>query len=268
MKALRKELSGMDASALSLVPRHEHWLRLMRERSGEIITNVLIPETDYLGFMAVHFHGKQRDHALAILKLEDHPDTVLIARSMVEGLCLLKWARQDAATRGLQWREFSLVLDWRDARRQLARGASPEVVRQIEARIAVHGDMLLSGAAMKALSQGEPLPADPYVKRWYRPQLKQIFEAVKGEALYEGPYHLASEWHHWSPGGLVFAMEYSEDSMSYSSGSPVLRLTALANAFQCLAETSMFVATHFDLPRASELVALTNDYIDELGGAP
>src|SRR5688572_22968758 len=48
-------------------------------------------EENNFAFMALTFLSKQRTHAQTILTLQDSRDSLLIARSMLEGLMLLLW---------------------------------------------------------------------------------------------------------------------------------------------------------------------------------
>lgn len=231
--------------------------------------DLTIAASDHFGFMAVQFHAKQIGHAHAVLQLGDHPDSALITRSMLEGLCLLKWAQQEPVARGLQWRMFSLVIDWRFAHEELKKGVDgmEAKLREIEERINEQSDALYSAKALEARRRGVPLPADPFVTTWYRPQLRQVFEAVGAGELYDGPYYLMSEWHHWSPGGLATAMWFAGDRMGYAPGSPMIHAGSLANAFQCLIETAQLVDSHFALGHEPEFLRLISDYVAEATAA-
>lgn len=224
-----------------------------------------IPPDDHLGFMAVQFHAKQLGHAEAVVLLGNHPDSALITRSMLEGLCLLKWARQDPVARGLQWRSFSLLIDWRFANAELQKGVDgmDAKLRELEERINERGDALYSAKAIEARKKSLPLPVDPYVRTWYRPQLRQIFEDVGAGDLYDGPYFFMSEWHHWSPGGLAQAMWFKDGEMGYAAKSPMVHAGALANGFQCLVETGQLLDAHFNLGHELEFAEMINAYVAE-----
>ena len=260
----------MEASALSLVPKHESYLRKMEALSRAIIVDVDVGADDHFGFIAVHFHAKQLDHSKAMLLLGGHPDAMLVARTMLEGLAFLKWCHHDPAIRALRWRMFTLVRSWRAASSAVQQGDASRVteMNDLSSQIGVHGDLLLSSKALKARSNKASLPADPYIRNWYDTRISDVFAAVKGSALYEGAYDFASEWIHWSPDGLVSSIAITNDSLQYSSSSPVVRVSALGEAFRAVAETSITLAKHFNLERASELEDLWNTYLDELGSDP
>lgn len=64
----------------------------LRDRLEELVALIRIamteggtaPADDHMAFMAYVFLSKQLDHAIGILQLDSHPDTQLIARSMLE----------------------------------------------------------------------------------------------------------------------------------------------------------------------------------------
>ena len=266
---LRAELRTLEDAASRVVPVIERWLKKLAPFCNSIVRGVPLQADDHLGFMALQFHAKQLGHAEAVVVLGDHPDTALIARSMLEGLCLLKWAKQDPVARGLQWRSFSLVIDWRFAKEEEKKDAPvmADKLRTIEQRIAEQGDALLSSKAIEARTKGTALPVDPYIRTWYRPQLRQVFEAVGAGDLYDGPYYFMSEWHHWSPGGLAQAMWFREGEIGYAAKSPMVHAASLANCFQCLVETSQLVNTHLGLGHDAAFADIINSYVADATSA-
>lgn len=260
---LRAELQSLEERASRAVPLFETRLRELHGVCDSMVAGKEFGSTDHFAFMALHFNAKQLGHAEAILQLSDHPDTALIARSMLEGLCLLKWTQQDPESRSLQWRSYGLVIDWRTAREQERNGVpgAPARREDLEKRIAERGDALLSTKALDARSKKEPLPSDPYLKTWYRPQIKQIFEAVGAQSLYEGPYFHMSEWHHWSPGGLAQAIWQQDNMVGYSAKSPVLRMGAVATAVQCVAETGEILDGRLALGQGAHIAEIIRSYV-------
>ncbi|HVZ49165.1 MAG TPA: DUF5677 domain-containing protein [Gemmatimonadaceae bacterium] len=214
--------------------------------------------------MALNFLSKQLQHAQALVRLAEHPDSSLVVRSMLEGLCLLKWTAQEP-TRALRWRQYAAILDVRTARAM--GGATADESSQIVAlaleRVSALGDEFLSEKALKARDEGRPAPTDPWVTRWYRPQLRQIFEAVQAEALYEGPYQSMSEWHHWSPGGLAQGMRRDGDALSFDARSRTVQAGSLASAFQCVAATALLVGEHFDLDGVVAIANITSAFTQD-----
>jgi len=259
--SLRAELQSIEAGAARSVPILQEWLRQLVSAAGTMTKSVSIPGSDHLGFMAVQFHAKQLHHAEGVTLLEDHADVSLISRSMLEGLCLLKWAAQDVS-RPLRWRMYSAVLDWRMVERMRAEGrpVDDEGAQRTAERAVALTDEFLSDKARKAKADGQPLPADPWVSRWYQPQLRQIFDAVGAGGLYDAPYFMMSEWHHWSPGGLAQGMRGGDGTFSFNPRSPMTQAGALATSFQCLAETALLVGEHFDLAQVVGVAEIVNAY--------
>lgn len=266
IEALKAELRGIESKAVTDIPRHRLYLRELCDVSRRTVRSFSIPETDNLGFMSVHFFEKQLGHASAIQILDGHRDTALVARSMLEGLCFLKWASHDSQ-RSLRWRLFTVIQEWRELRAGMAAKSIDHDARELELHtyLSEHHDAILSSRALQARQRGKALPADPYISTWYSAKLIDIFALVKAEELYAGPYGFASDWHHWSSAGLALAMEYEGYSLEYVRSSPVFQATAYANAFQCLAETSLFLVHHFELDGREPLEAVINRYVDELG---
>ena len=78
-------------------------------------------QTDDLQVMSLVFLTKQSDHIGSMIRLGEHLDVALVARSMIEGLVQLKWAAQKPQERALRWRAFAFVHDWRLGKELLAR---------------------------------------------------------------------------------------------------------------------------------------------------
>ena len=207
----------------------------------ERIVSVNIGRISHVRFMLVSFNNKQIEHARSILRLGESLDTMLIARSMLEGLAQLLWAMKEPRRRPLLWRSFTFVLDWRLLRRYRAEGrlVIPEVERHTRAGLRRYGHLFLTKAARKARAVGQPLPADPYVQRWYSEHEVEIFSDVGGLTLWEEVYGPFSEWHHWRPGAIGRLVSFDPNAMRFSmtSSSPAQVASALASAFLCLYQT-------------------------------
>ena len=74
---------------------------------------VNIGRGSHLRFMLASFAIKQSEHAKSRLKLGSSPDTMLIARTMIEGLSQMLWAAKRPRQRPLLWLTFVFVHDWR-----------------------------------------------------------------------------------------------------------------------------------------------------------
>ncbi len=244
------------------LPGLRRWASKLLALSDEI-GNIRYSENDHFGFMALSFLGKQREHMKSILILNESPDVVLIARSMIEGLCQLLWAAKDPDILGLRWRVYSFILDYRIIQTKIAAGESvdEESRARNEEGLRLYGDQFLTREARKKRNKGDPLPKDPYRKSWMKQQVRQTCEKVKGELLYEHLYTPFSGYHHWDPGGLGIAIKREHNRVLYSSKSPESAASALAVGFQCLLQTLEVVNKHLELGIASRIAELREGYI-------
>ncbi|HWR21755.1 MAG TPA: DUF5677 domain-containing protein [Verrucomicrobiae bacterium] len=191
--------------------------------------------------MLVSFAIKQTEHARSVLKLGTSPDTMLIARSMLEGLSQLLWAMKQPTRRPLLWRAFAFVLDWRLLQRHRAEGRTidSDVERHTHAGLRRHGRWFLTKEARQARANGRLLPLDPYVKNWYGEREVEIFRDVGGQVLLEHAYGPFSEWHHWRIGaiGRLVSFDAGAREFTMTTFRPSSVALAVACAFQCLWQT-------------------------------
>jgi hypothetical protein len=250
-----------DEKAKRDLPALRQWVNRLLALAHEMILHVRYSEEDHLGFMALCFLSKQIDHLKSIVTLTPSRDAVLVARSMIEGLCQLLWAAADPATRPLQWRAFAWVHDWRVMQAKVAQGelVDPERRTAIENALRQYGDQFLTSKARQARDQGAPLPPDPYHDNWRcGRQMRQICEAVRGEDLYRRLYEPFSDWHHWGVRGLGEAIERQGNRVVYSSLSPADSAAALASGFRCLLQTVELTDRHLGMGLASKVSELRN----------
>lgn len=223
-------------------------------------------ETDHLGFMALCFVSEQVEHLKSIRVLVDHGyhrDAGLIARSMMEGLCLLLWAAKDSPSRPLLWRSYAYVEDFRLMKRKEAAGESIEPARrtEIEKMLNQYGGQFLTKKARKAQREGKPVPTDPYRRTWGGRPVDQICDEVQGRLLYEHIYRGMSELIHWSPRGLGTAITRNGQGVTYSGVSPENAATALAVGFQALLQSFEILDEHLQLGEMQRLNQLRERYI-------
>ena len=72
-----------------------------------------VGQRSHARFMLATFAAKQIAHSKSMLKLGYDVDTLLLARSMLEGMSQLLWAFQQPKRRPLMWRAFVYIVDWR-----------------------------------------------------------------------------------------------------------------------------------------------------------
>lgn len=255
-----------DESAINIdevAERSIHHLRecveALRDIVNEALSDAAMQDSNHLGVMAAVFLSKQLDHAVAVLRLGDHPDTALIARSMLEGRCQLIWAAKDPAERPLAWRSSAWIADWRtmrkadDAQEPVADERRAAISRQLEK----YGAQFLKRSAR---ATNKPLPDDPYRRDWYPGTVHDLFAATDSLELYDTLYMSFSEWHHWSAAAIGHAIHRSSDGVMYCASAPWKEATALACAFQCLLETALVADDALGLGLAERLFSLVQRY--------
>jgi len=219
----------------------------------------------HVRFMLVSFAVKQIEHGHSLLRLESSVDTVLIARSMLEGLVQLLWAMKQPRRRPLMWRVFAFVVDWRLLQKQRSQGLviDPVVERRIREGIRRYGKWFLTKEARQALAVGKPLPRDPYAKNWYSEREADIFRDVGGTTLLEKAYGPFSEWHHWRIGafGRLLSFDESISTFTIATSDPNQVAMAVATGFQCLWQTMRLFNARCRLSMGRDLQRLRKQQI-------
>jgi hypothetical protein len=241
LKDLRKNLYGLVALAEQAFP-------------------VKIGRRSHLRFMLASFAVKQSEHANSLLKLGPSPDTMLIARTMIEGLSQMLWAAKRPRHRPLLWRSFVFVHDWRQIQEHRAQGrpVDPQVERVVRVGLRRFGHRFLTRQAQDARAAGRALPDDPYMRNWYGERETEILRDVGGEDLLRQAYGPFSEWHHWRVGAIGRLVSFDEASgrFTMSTSRPSDVATATACAFQCLWQTMQLLNARCRLGMGRELLGL------------
>lgn len=198
------------------------------------------------------------DHADAMLRLGVHRDVELSARSMIEGLCQLKWAGQDPEARADRWLRFVWVQDWRLLQKKLRDGleVSDEERRRIEAGVQKY----CTDFKKNKVRPG----ADPFIRHWSGKSVAELCADVDGTPLYEWPYAGFSDWHHWSPGGVFGATQRQDKRVTWTQPQPGDVVPAYAVAFQCLYETVHVANSRFKLGLDAQLDVMYKGYLQDL----
>ena len=215
--------------------------------------------------MGLCFLNRQLEHCHTLLRLAPHRDSALVARSMLEGLCLLLWASKDK-NRALQWRAFAYVHDFRMANSRAVTGQAPDTARDaaIGRGLDEYGHLFLTKKARHAKGQSQRLPEDPYCKDWRAGvTLKDAAYEVGAEQLYEELYAPLSDWAHWGTSGFGSALARDADRVRYEPHSAQTTASALALAFQCLLQSMQCVGAHLDLGYGPRVDSIRSAFIAE-----
>jgi hypothetical protein len=236
----------MDSKELAIrhLPALRQNLETLSRMSGDVFP-IGIGRNSHLRFMLVSYSIKQFEHSRSLLKLQESIDTVLIARSMLEGLVQLLWAMREPRRRPLMWRTFAFVLDWRLIEKQRAAGVAidPEVEKHTKWGLRRYGKWFQTKEAKRAAATGAPPPTDPYSRNWYGEREAELFRDVGAQALLEGAYAPFSEWHHWRPGaiGRLISFDDHNSTFAMSTTDPNSAAMSYATGFQCLWQTMRIV---------------------------
>ena len=217
------------------------WLAGFATRAHQISRAIIqgrkCHQDDHFGFMALLFLSKQVDHLGSILTLIPRRDSMLIARSMIEGVCQLLWASSSPGDLAREWRAFSIVHDWRLMQSHLDSGVSvsDEVRQRIERRVLTDGASFLTTKGRNVLGAKQQLTDDCFHIDWRKGMgPKQTCERAGAKDIYAAYYNYFSDWDHWGSGGLGYAMSRSENRIDYASNSWGTSGAALDTAVRCL----------------------------------
>ena len=228
-------------------------------------------DTDHYGFMLLAFFSKQGEHlqsASQLVSAGQHRDATIIARVMLEGLCLLFWCANEPEERPLQWRAYCLVSDWNLLQKRKADGEiiQPGVEENLRERLERHG---FRYHTKKARASGPDGLENPYEKTWMLDESGshiprgRIFEEIRGAALYP-VYEDFSQWIHWTPSGFSETISPTDSGMLYSTSAHAKGAQALAVAFQAVYQTAELVFSHFNFNSTPPLQDLLKDDLSEL----
>jgi hypothetical protein len=222
------------------------------------IPEISIPVKDHFGFMLRSFLDKQSDHMDTLFRIHSKNDMQLISRSMIEGLCLIKWAKLDES-RSLKWRTFGYVHNFRVLNDPIqGKKVTPEKREETLNGMKEYGELFL---------KKKTNTADLYHKDWKcGATISTISSEVEGDVLYKQLYGPLSDWQHWGPASMSKMLDTYPDGYGYDHrhGSK-LATTSYAVAFQCMFEMLKLLSSHFQgqLPEYPEKLAeIYNDYIE------
>lgn len=236
----------------------------------ELESDIVLEESDHLGFMAMCFLYKQTVHARSmemLLDAQQHVDAVTISRTMLEGLILVAWAAVEPEERPLRWRAFSLVGDWRLAKRGFAPSSgTPEDKKvELELRLEAHPEFLTSGARRA----GAQALVDPYQNTWCvnaggsRVELRTMAEEI-GDPGMKLLYDELSQVGHWTPRGVAIDMTHASERSTIAFMDETLAAKACGTAFSSLVQTAALFFHHHRGEPLAPLQQIMDSYIAAL----
>ncbi|MDQ7839354.1 MAG: DUF5677 domain-containing protein [Thermodesulfobacteriota bacterium] len=216
-----------------------------------------IDKSDHMAFMALCFASSQHDRLKAIKLLVDAGlcmDAGQIARSMLEGMCYLIWAKKEPSERPLLWLEYAYVQDFKAIQiKEKWKGApDPAYKKKVEDGIRATGTKYYTSKNLEKFQKGDPLPDDPYVSKWYENELdgktiRKVFKEIMVEQLYDIAYADTSGWLHWNITTLEYTLHYEGDTINYCSADPHTACIALSTGFQALDRSLQILDAHLKL---------------------
>ncbi len=247
-----KELDGL-----------RRWVNEAMLLAEKVTDHIVFDRTDDYSFMALTFLYKQVCHMKSILILGMCKDVELVARSMLEGMCLLKWAADNKKDRAFQWRAFAIIHNWRTMKINETEGRplENETKNKLLEELDAVSETYLKSSALELFEKGHELPDDPYVDNWTKKPMWKIFKKVEATSLYKTHYHAFSAWHHWSIAAIGQTIDYGNDGYSFFSSDDNSAKAAQAVGFQCLLETLDSVIKHLDLGCDNEIDKMEKGYV-------
>ncbi|RJX22801.1 MAG: hypothetical protein C4575_00730 [Desulforudis sp.] len=230
--------------------------------SSEILKSpIRYQESDHLAFMALCFVGAQVEHLTTInilVAARQYKDAEIIARIMIEGMCLLLWAAKDPEDRPLLWRSYAYVQDFQlmQDKEKAGEEIDPVSKSQIIEQLSIYGHSF----EKKKYKEGE----FPYRGKWLRESVREVCEEINATPHYEIIYRETSQWIHWTPRGLGTAIHREGDLAGFLPNSEDAAATALANGFQALYESLILLDRILELGFTNQLDTLNKVYIERM----
>jgi hypothetical protein len=212
------------------LPKLKGWSnRLMEIAQKFIISGNININNEPFQLMCMSFISRQIEHIGSLIALGNHRDMGIIARTMLEGMILLLWARQNKNERPKHWKDFVYIHDWRMLIKHKKQGiiVPPEKWDEAFSRAIATGDMFYSHKAKKCVSDGKILPVDPYWRSWIEPKKEgksenkrtwwDLFHEVGLDELYSNLYAPLASLFHWEASSVVQSISKTNEGIQYKS---------------------------------------------------
>ena len=254
-----------STKAIQDIPNLIQFVDKLVKLTDAITQQAEFDEMDHLGLMSLCFVCKQNEHLRSIRILVEsgqYRDAGLIARSMIEGLCILIWAARKPQERPLQWKSYVWVEDYRLMQKKEKAGEKidPATKSRITEQLSKYGAYFLKNKNNKIndLHSSD----DPYRKKWMVQNVRDVCKEVEGDKLYEIIYRETSQWIHWTIKGISSAIRRDDSIFRYTNTSEDIGATALASGFQSLFESAKLCNDHMKLGFDNKLNNIREEYAE------
>lgn len=229
--------------------------------SGLVSGNVMEDARKRARYMALRFVATQDEHLTSLRTLVrggKNRNAFLIARSMIEGMTQLLWAFDNQPHGPDLWFWYVVIEEWRQLEKNKANGVpvDPEVEAIALLLLGQHGSNYLTPKARKKANAGDPLPADPYRRKWINLDAATVFRETQYSNLYETVYRAASDWVHWSPRALQLAASDNRENQQHQIHDPTRAAQALSVGGLSLLQALDLINHHFHVNIGKDLTAL------------
>jgi len=257
-------MNNDSAKAIQAIPNLIQFAKKLIALTDDMSKQASFNDTDHLALMSLCFVSKQIEHLRSILILIEsgqYRDAGLIARSMIEGLCILLWAAKKPQERPFQWKSYAWVEDYRLMLKKERAGEKVDSSKKsmIIEQLHKYGTPFLKNNTKINHLQ---LSRDPYRKKWIDKNVYEICKDVEGDLLYERIYRETSQWIHWTIKGMSWAICRNDLAFEYTNRSEDIGATALASGFQSLFESSKLLNDHLKLGFDDKLGNIRKEYAD------
>jgi len=256
-------------------------MRAYVEKVGRLAQDILQSsvkfdfEKDDEGFMQLAFASKQIEHSKSLCILIDacqYRDAFGLSRLMTEGLVQLSWAMKEPQERPSIWRKFVLIGEFREKHKA---PAFSEHKKDLEHLLETHCKNFLNKKKRKEFERGEIkqsdiVPAD-YPKSWHgfidgngnfeMVGTAKMYATADLTPIYGYAHTKASGWVHWDPYSIAEALDFNDDEISYINESKHLGAGALADGFNSIFWTVVWLDLHFNLGYQQKLKEIGDSYI-------
>lgn len=230
-------------------------ITLVEQTKVMLRQHVSFEKSDLTGRMITYFIYKQLDHAMSVIKLDPSMDTVLIARTMIEGVINLTWVLEQPETRVEDWFNYSSVYDFNLLKDKESGGSfisdndRNNVLENYEKNASAfltkkgnrHHDNFRKGNNLSNISK----------------------DNTDLEYFYQN-YKYFSDWVHWGSQSLRHVIDEQENEISYYEQEHIYRAPALVIAFGSLLDIVAKTSEHFGLEQDEALEEISNQMLEDL----